>query len=317
MSASVEELFRSVEASGNAHAYLRISSDPGVDVSVGIEDGRRAIYVICPAKPVAPEPLQALGVEVRQRSDSRFAMIVKCIHADLNRLFTGFAESVATAVAAGRAKPEAAVRNQIEEWRRLLAPGRTDALSDRELMGLVAELLFLEQQAAPAYGFEGAVTAWLGPLGGLHDFDFTGREVEVKSHTPSDPEIWISSIEQLSATPHPLFLWIQPTCLEPASSPSGEPIAELVSRARKAAGCRPETRIGLEHRLVAAGWGDRDAESQRRYTTQPPSCFAIGGEFPRLDRKLLPPAVTKARYALQVSGLLPFRTPSWRSAGGA
>jgi hypothetical protein len=239
------------------------------------------------------------------------------MHADLTRLFTGFADSVAAAVATGTTKPEGAIRNQVEAWRRLFAPSRTNAMSDRELLGLVAELLFLEQEAMPTYGVEGAVAAWLGPLRGLHDFVFTERGVEVKAHSLSDPEIWINSIEQLTTMRDPLYLWVQPMSLEPASSVAGEPIAEIVARARRAADCNPHVRVALERRLVAAGWGDRDAESQRRFTTQPPSCFAISDEFPRLDRKLVPLAINKARYTVQVSGLAPFRVPSWRSIGGA
>jgi len=258
-----------------------------------------------------------LGVDVRQRADSRYAMIVRCMHRDLDRLFAGFADSIASAVAAGTAKPEVAVRDQVEAWRRLLAAGRVESMSDRELMGFVAEMLFLEQQAVEAFGVEDAVAAWLGPLDGLRDFVFPGREVEVKAHSPADPEVWISGIEQLTATKHPLFLWVQPTILGPASSASGEPVSELVARVRRAADSAAHARPALERRLVAAGWADRAAEGQRTYTVLAPGCYAISGDFPRLDRGSVPAAIARAKYTIMVSGLHPFRTPSWRSVGGA
>ena len=93
-------------------------------------------------------------------------------------------------------------------WQRLLSKGGGKLLDEREVRGLMGELLFLRDRLLPQAGTT-AVDCWQGPEGLPQDFVYAGRLIEVKTYSAgSNPSVRIASAEQLSSGDVPLFLHV-------------------------------------------------------------------------------------------------------------
>jgi hypothetical protein len=188
-----------------------------------------------------------------------------------------------------------------------------DLLSKRKRMteekeaGLIGELLVLGHVIDVA-GEDSAMTAWLGPESGEHDFGFETFEAEVKT-TRSEARVHVIGSEtQLLASPgRPLYLIsIQITLA--GKGHEGFSLPELVDgvRARVDRGTR-----GLEDRLTSAGWDDaaRDLYRTRFQHRSRTRSYFVDDGFPAITRPRIdsvvpqPVHVGGVSYRLDVTDL--------------
>jgi hypothetical protein len=95
---------------------------------------------------------------------------------------------------------------RLEKWQYFLKNKRKP-IDKRQLRGLIGELLFLKNYLLVNYSAEDALTFWRAPLQSVHDFEFSGFSVEVKTKA-SVNSIHISSYEQLFSELDYLLLYV-------------------------------------------------------------------------------------------------------------
>lgn len=116
-----------------------------------------------------------------------------CLVLELDGVFGEVADEIVRRISDGHGALEASVKT-LGEFRLLLVP-RTTKVADREIVGLVGELLLLEELLALDMR---ACDLWRGPFGERHDFRAGTLAVEVKTSSRAGNEIMhISSIDQL------------------------------------------------------------------------------------------------------------------------
>lgn len=202
-----------------------------------------------------------------------------------------------------------------EAWLRLGELLEQDTILSREKqLGLIGELIFLEQLAAvPATGWTGALDAWHQSAEAEHDFALKLRDVEVKSTSKEAREHVIGSLNQLRES-HPRELFL--VSFQFSSAPAH--VKGSVSLHDKVAGIQ-ETLVGrgdllnrLEARLSRAGWRpDHTPHYTARFIERSaPLLIKIDESFPRIvpdTLKLMPPdqlaRVSSVIYSVDVSGM--------------
>lgn len=111
-------------------------------------------------------------------------LVLQCRSSGLHEQFSLLADDILEAVACKPNRAPGIALETLERWKELLRDQRKPLLSDEQLIGVMGELLFLEELLS-VHGPD-AITSWQGPLGARHDFDFHNSAVEIKSTLSRD-----------------------------------------------------------------------------------------------------------------------------------
>lgn len=193
-------------------------------------------------------------------------------------------------------------------WQAFMQKHGPDGLGPEEQAGLFAELVLLEK-LAENLPVGAAVSSWKGPAEGIHDFDFGGRCLEVKSSsTPSRPGFTVSSLVQLDETRIGLLL-LSHAMLNIGSGENGDTLPELVERIRNRVGGEDVAALALLNGLlIQAGYLDAHAVSysSRRFMVVCLRWFRVTGEFPRLRPSDARPGIVSANYQVSIDACASF-----------
>lgn len=309
-----EEKFAAAEARRGNDGFTRIDDTHPADIFLGLENGERAVMVVCPLRPPEPPSLAAIGVEVGLRHDGRWALVLRLLRPELKALFNRLIEDLDGAIRQQPENPGQTVLARLARWQRLLSEGPLGLLADQELRGLCAELGFLLEEAVRVVGLRAAVTGWVGPRDAPKDFVLDCAEVEVKAVHQQPREYCISSLEQLTDAGKPLFLWACVVELGRVQEPDSRSVAALVDKLRAAMAIDPVASEELEIRLRLAGYEDRPEYALRVVTFGASTCYRVSPGFPRFERPSAPPGVVSCQYCIQAAAVDAFRVSTWQEA---
>lgn len=191
-------------------------------------------------------------------------------------------------------------------WQRLLSKGGGKLLDEREVRGLMGELLFLRDRLLPHAGAN-SVGCWQGPEGLPQDFVHAGRLIEVKTYAAgSNPSVRISSAEQLSSGDVPLFLHV--ICLVRQEGALCLPV--LVDEIRSLLRAAPLQADAFDEKLLGMGYVDLPDYRSMAFAVTSASDYQVRDGFPRLSVQHLPVGVTDVSYSIQLTNLRPFSVPA-------
>lgn len=227
-----------------------------------------------------------------------------CLLPDLNPIFERLAREILGEATTGPATPARAAATVLVKWKRLLADAaHKGVLGDEQLIGLLAELLCLQEILTrdPAL----RVSVWKGPDKLQHDFVSGEAAIEVKATIAREGRlVQISSVDQLDPTPSSsLHL-----ALHRFAPGQGHGALTLPGLIKSLVDLGPEARA-LDAKLEAAGYNRvHDEEYERRpfrllerrvYDTLPET-------FPKITRQSfpagdLPPGTLRLRYTIDLT----------------
>jgi hypothetical protein len=196
--------------------------------------------------------------------------------------------------------------SRLLRWQKFLSKGTGKLLDEREVRGLIGELLFLRDYLVTTVG-TAAVECWQGPLGLPQDFVFDGRLIEVKTFAAgADPSVRITSAEQLTSGDVPLFLHL--VCL--VRQENGLTLPDLVDGLRQLlAGSHAHTEA-LEDRLVTMGYVDLPEYRAMSYAVTSVADYQVRDGFPRLTVDEIPAGVKDVGYSICLADLRSFAVAS-------
>jgi hypothetical protein len=224
-------------------------------------------------------------------------------------LFEGFCSSLVSALerATDPASSLAVTLAHLRRWKTFLS-GRTRHLSDDEVRGLSAELIFL-QELIERRSSRAAVEAWRGPEQSHQDFLFGNTAVEVKSLGGAERSaVRISSEDQLESLKGELFLRIYRLTSLP-DAPSARSLNELVAgiqaRIRDA-----ETVELFDRKLAAHGYAPVPYYDDPHFVISDSRSYRVSEPFPRLVRSQLPTGITRVAYDIRLETIAPYECDS-------
>lgn len=218
-------------------------------------------------------------------------------------LFTTICADVVSAAAESVPAPGTALSQflaRLDAWRKFLRD-RSSGLSRQETVGLIGELLVLEQLLSRDGG---RLASWQAPLDGLHDFVCSGHALEVKTGLGPAPTITISKLDQLDTSGVRRLDLLHVRLIE---SPTGRSLRDIVSDVSAMLGDE-QSRRDLENLLLRRGLlpSDDAARGAPRVQIRSLDAYTVCERFPRLLRASLPLAITDVTYTIEVRGVEEF-----------
>ena len=184
-------------------------------------------------------------------------------------------------------------------WKKLFRPNK-GGMNDNEVMGLIGELLFMQDYMIPHYGVEMALDSWMGPEKTHKDYSTESFWYEIKAISAGKDSVKISSLEQLDGEDEG-FLAVY--CLEKMSPTfSGIKLNALVQSLMTKMGTAQNREIFMS-KLSLYDYDFSPEYDNYVFTNAGLSMYSIGNDFPRLCRKNTPNAINKIQYEIFLSEL--------------
>jgi hypothetical protein len=260
-------------------------------------------FLLLTARPRAPQLASAITVEIAQRpADLLWTLTLRLVDPSLTDAFVSLISDIAEKSALEQHEADAwsVFLGLLTDLKHLLVP-RSERLSLEGLRGLVAEIWFGFDAAAHGHTLDAAVMAWSGPFKGDQDFNFPvpATQFEVKSVRPARPTIEISSTAQLDRDD----IHLATVTIEDLPTGSdGITLPRLVATVRG----RLDTATRAEfNRRFAALTLDLDDPwyHEQRFSIQRLAVYDVARDFPALRRSVLPSAIVRAAYRLDLDQL--------------
>lgn len=295
-------------ASGTrAWRAVRIAHPGPLTVLAGIRetDRSRAVLFETPIENAPPTRcrFEADGIsmlEERNYPERLYRIAVTLERPDLETIF-GIV--IADLIESASPQPSAsaavdALFTRLAAWQAFLR-ARRSGLGREAVTGLVGELLVMGR-IATATGWQTAVSSWMGPTGGLHDFVNRGIGIETKTCCGVASLIDIGSLDQLDDTGLSALLLAH---VRIAETSGGFHLPGLVAEIRRdLTAAAPAALRSFQDTLLASGYADVDADLYiaRTFQTVSMRFCRVTSQFPRLVRADAPDGIVEASYRIDM-----------------
>ena len=159
-----------------------------------------------------------------------------------------------------------------------------ELLSYNEIVGLFAELWFLQSWLLPQIDKLDAITHWRGPFLSRHDFEWSERSIEVKATTNAESRVHrIHGIEQLSPINEKLFLFSLRLREEQSSNFT---LPNIIESCRAEIKDNTEASSKFENILAIAGYSSAYDEeySKLKFRIVDEKLYEVTDSFPHLTK---------------------------------
>ena len=220
-------------------------------------------------------------------------------------IFDAIAEDIAEKL--DKEIPKGVIMGVISKWRNFWGKSVQDLLSYNEIIGLFAELWFLYYWLFPKISYSEAVNRWRGPFSSRHDFEWSGKSIEIKATTNTEGRIHkIHGIEQLSPPEHGDLLLFSLRIREEQGTDNTLP--NIVVLCKEKIKDDPEALSKFENALAIAGYNpvyDSDY-SKYKFRIVDEKLFTVTEKFPRLVKESfaegVPLGVGMIEYSINLDG---------------
>jgi hypothetical protein len=323
-----ENIIDEQRRSGNPGLSVRrIDPQCADDLFVGIRmpDGTRVILLRLPSTPnLSKNALpQSRGFVAHlaffeHDPEPCCNLVLEATVPSFNAVFGVLADNIVNHVLARRQQETALAVfiASLQQWKRFFDTAGPEGLSEERLLGLLAELQFLQDFAIRHTSTAiAALSGWVGPEPLSKDFEYPGCAVEVKATSSREPvKVWINGERQLNDRGvGSLFLYVLMT--ERAAA-GGTTVSELVQEIRMLLPEGSPARLTFEEKLLGYGYHDmyRARYDAFRVIIHGYRLFHVRAGFPRLTA-LVPEGVGDISYTITLSACEPFRAQEDMLAG--
>lgn len=185
----------------NANFFSRINNLHPLEIHLGLDEkGRKAIELRAPFSPRKVIGTAAIAVNQYRKENYNTIRFSLC-NEEISGLFYKFCEDLIEETADTKCAADGymIIVNRFFQWKKLFVPSKGNLLSEAEIMGLIAEILFLKLTLIPKFGSAYAIQSWSGQELTHKDFSFDDTWVEIKAIKSGKPTVRISSLEQLES----------------------------------------------------------------------------------------------------------------------
>ncbi|MCL1944392.1 MAG: PD-(D/E)XK motif protein [Firmicutes bacterium] len=194
--------------------------------------------------------------------------------------------------------------NRYTKWKKMFASNNS-ILSQNELSGLIAELLFLKDISIQKYGVRDAIMGWSGQEPTHKDFSYGDIWFEIKSLEANKSSLIISSLEQLDSIVDGMLVVYR---LEKMSASfDGISLNSLIANIKDLI-LDEECLDIFENKLIQAGYYYNVSYDEFVFCNMSMQAYVISQDFPRLQRTQLPNSILSVKYELSLNAIEGFKT---------
>lgn len=189
-------------------------------------------------------------------------------------------------------------------WRQLFKSNK-GCMSESEIMGLIGELLFLQNYLFHYKDIDTSLDSWCGPEKAHKDFSFNNEWYEVKTISFGKESIKISSIEQLDSEIEGRLCVFTLERMSPSFN--GISLKKLVVDIIGLLETVLQKELFLE-KLKLYNFDFSQDYEKYVYSLKDMSLYLVkNSDFPLISRKILPNAVSRVSYEIQLTEIVQYK----------
>jgi len=284
--------------------FSRVDAEHVLELHIGLDEaGKKSIELR--AKFVPRKILGTASLEVTQYKKDEYNTIrFSLIDDEISGLFYTFCEDLIeqTRNLKDKAEGYTAICNRFFQWKKLFVSSKKMVLTEPEIMGLIGEILFLNELFVKI-GETTALKGWSGQELTHKDFSYENTWYEVKTVSRGKPTVKISSLEQLdSDKPGELIIYSLEK-MSPAYNgiSLNKLILETVNKIRV-----EENRDDFLSKVALHGYEYSSFYDEFVFEVSNNSKYSVNEDFPKLTKDLVPVQIAKASYELILAEIRDF-----------
>lgn len=192
-----------------------------------------------------------------------------------------------------------AIITRLKRWQVFLQ-NENHTIPDEIQIGLMGELIFLNEYLSQAVLLEEAINAWVGPEKEKQDFRINGINIEVKAYMDrKHGQIIVSSLEQLNNHDNNLFLF----AIGFKSHDTSKTLKDYcrIIKNRITIEC-PSCMYDFEQLLSSYGFCmDIEYSNLKSLSSYKTVCYKITDEFPKIPISVKQNAIINVNYKLDLA----------------
>lgn len=252
--------------------------------------------------------VQGVKTDLRE-SGAGQQLLVLTLEMQVDRdLFAGLCRTLASALqnAPDDAGALAVAFRHIRRWKAFLAGRGGPRLTPEKVLGLFAEVKFLDELLSAGFPARESVEAWLGPERSHQDFIFGNTAVEIKALSGTErSKTRISSEDQLESLNDSLFLRIYRLSSLPDAAGSlslNELVTSVESKLDDA-----EAGTEFDKKLTDYGYAPLTEYDSPTFLVTGIHTYEVLDGFPKLIRSEISAGIVDLSYSIELEVIAPYR----------
>lgn len=282
-------------------AFIRVSENRNISLYVGKDEKGNYAFDFR-GKYIPVRIAQSDVITVQQgKSGENYILRFSLCNSELLEYFNTFCQDLLDSTVSIKNDEDAykTLCSRYSSWKKLFRSNK-GGMTDNEIMGLIGELLFMQDYMIPHYGVEVALESWMGPEKTHKDYSTESVWYEIKAINSGKDSVKISSLEQLDGDEEG---YLAVYCLERMSPTfSGIKLNTLVQSLM----VKMETAHNREVLMSKLSMYEFDFSPEYDkfvFTNVGFAMYSVGADFPRLCRKNISNAINKIQYEIFLSEL--------------
>lgn len=287
-------------------AFKRISANHPLDLYLGYNEfGKKTLALITDDVDLKFQSTKQIEVKIADRKDGRKAVKFSLMDDTETDLFYRFCEDIYDSTRSVKQDDSLKViNNRWNRWINMFKNPHTLIMGEKEVRGLIGELVFLRDYMFEKYSVEKAITSWIGPDDSHKDIEIDDTWYEIKTRYQSSKSVTISSIEQLDSNVdgHLCIVELEETNRYVSGYLTLNELVEQITSMILDDKLKQE----FIKKIEKSGYTYFDEYDNYIYYCKNIDRYLVNDKFPRLKKENLPKEIFTASYELLIPNLRDF-----------
>ena len=300
-----EEIKEKFDALKNHKGYIRINSTHPIDIYLGINELNQKSFVIITSGEIEEiESSKLINTDIRKREDDRVYISFDLLDNNMSDLFYKFCLDI---IESTKKIPEyeivSFVNKRWNDWVNLFKNPVNTILGEKEIKGLLGELVFLNEYMFKNYGIDDGLNSWMGPDLAHKDFEIEDTWYEIKTVNQNSLTVKISSIDQLDSKNQGMLVIIR---LEPTNVKKSDYIT--LNQYVESIKTKLSTKqlLLFDRKLSYANYNYEKEYDKYIYYVQELELYIVNEKFPRISKEMLPNEIVRVSYEIAIDSIKSF-----------
>ena len=194
-----------------------------------------------------------------------------------------------------------AVLTVINDWKELFQKAKNKKLSDNRIVGLLGELIFLQNIVEKSDGKEFEIDCWQGPEGNDEDFSYEGCLFEIKSSKSTQNNlVRINSLRQINSEKIPAYLVHKSMSAVSEDDQSAISLYTVVEKLKHLLGSDFSQLMKFDHKLLLSGYIHDEKYTTPSFRLDSRTFYEIRSDFPLIYSEDLDARISRVRYSIDL-----------------
>ena len=289
-----------------ANYFSRLDKDHVLDLRIGLDEKMRKCIELRSDKFKARKVTSTNVIDVGQLKFANYYCIRFSLADDeMCGLFYKFCDDLLEETRSLKSASEGytAVTERYYQWRKMFLASKKRFLSEPEIMGLIGEILVMKGFIAEQIGLSNALKSWSGQELTHKDFSYNDTWVESKAISRSSHFVKISSLEQLDS--ENVGVLAVHSLEKMSTAYNGITLNKLVLETRSLFSTAEE-QDAFVSKVAIQGYEYNTYYDDFVYEVSGFTKYSVDDKFPKLIKKMLPAAISKASYEISLLEIASF-----------